>query len=212
MIGLALVAAASIAFAAPDDRATVPPGSLEVWLKAKGVPADAHAHVILDGGPALEADLAAPLVLRKLEEGPHAVRAVVVGKDHVSFKGRRTLAVLRFWVGPRPADDKVAKAAERAAWPPPKKPILTLVLPRGRLEHEQTGALIDLHVGGGSLSKKGNKVRVVIDKKEYPLITEEKPVQLKLKPGTHRITVDLLDKRATKISTFNRTDRIFRTE
>ena len=211
-IGFALAAAASIAFAAPDDRATLAPGPVEVWLKAQNVPADAHAHVLLDGGPALEADLAAPLVLPKVEAGPHALRAVVVGKDHVSIKGRRTLAVLRFWAGPRPDDEAEAKAAEAQAWPPAKKPILTLVLPRGRTEREETGALLDLHVGGGSLSKAGNKVRVVIDKKEYPLIVEEKPLKLRLKPGTHRITVDLLDKRATKISPFNRTDRVFRTE
>ena len=204
-----LLAAASIAFASPDDRATVPAGDLEVWLKAARVPADAHAHVVLDGGPALEADLAEPLKLRDLAPGPHALRAVLVSPDHVSLKGKKTLAVLRFWVGPRPSDKKVATAAERAAWPDPKKPILTLVLPRGRTTAEVTGALLDVHVKGAKLSRGGYKVRVVVDKKELPLVAEEKPLRLRLSPGAHQVTVDLLDKRATKVAPFNRTDRVF---
>ena len=212
MTAIALAAAASLAFASPDDRATVAPGDVEIWFKASGVQADAHAHVILDGGPALEAELAAPFTLKAVEAGPHVLRAVLVGKDHVSIKGRRTLAVLRFWAGPRPDDKKIAAAVEGAAWPPRKKPILTLVLPRGRTEHEATGALLDVHVSGATLSKRGHKVRVVVDLKELPLLTEEKPLRLRLKPGTHRVTVDLLDKRATKVAPFNRTDRVFRTE
>jgi hypothetical protein len=207
--GALLFAAASLAFTAPDERASVPAGPLEVRLNATGAANDAHAHLVLDGGAALEADLASPVKLPALQPGPHTLRAVLVGRDHQSVRGRgAAFALVRFWSGPRPADDGQARAAEKRAWPEPKKPNLTLVLPQGG-SAERGGALLDLHVSGAQLSRRGHKVRVVVDKKELPLLADDQPLRLKLKPGPHRVTVDLLDARATKVQPFNRTDRSF---
>ena len=53
-------------------------------------------------------------------------------------------------------------------------------------------------------------LRLVVDKKELPLVREWRPLALKLKPGPHRLSVDLLDRRGTKVrNAVNRTDRAF---
>lgn len=201
-----LLAAPVIAIASPADGSSHAPGSLEVRLVCSGCPRDAHAHVLLDHGLSVEADLEKPLELKNVAAGPHALRAVLVGKDHLSKKGRGTLSVVRFWAGPRPDDEVKADAAERRAWPQTGKPLLTLVLPQGQGKERP---LLDVHLRGATLARRGHRVRIVIDKKEYPLLADEKPLKLKLKPGQHRITVDLLDRRATRVQPFNRTDRTF---
>jgi hypothetical protein len=201
-----LLAAPVIAIASPADGTRPAAGKLEVRLVCSSCPRDAHAHVVLDHGPAVEADLDSPLELENVAPGPHALRAVLVGKDHLSKKGRGTMSLVRFWAGPRPADEVKAGAAERRAWPHTGKPVLTLVLPQG---DGKDRPLLDVHVRGATLARRGHKVRIVIDRKEYPLLADEKPLRLKLKPGPHRITVDLLDRRATRVQPFNRTDRTF---
>ncbi len=202
---LAAALAASIAISSPADRAELPLGDIHIALAGRGLE-NGHAHVVIDAGPALEASLEAPLLVSGLAPGPHTVRAVLVDKDHVSIKSVRALAVSRIWVGPRSAG-VAADAAEERAWPDPGKPILTLVLPTG----EPTSApVLDVHVRGATLARRGSMVRIVIDKKEYPLLTEERPRRLKLKKGKHRITVDLIDARGTKVgNVLNRTDRYF---
>ena len=54
-------------------------------------------------------------------------------------------------------------------------------------------------------------MRVVLDKAELPLITTWEPKKLaRLKPGEHRITIDLLDSKGQKAANaLNRTDRTF---
>ena len=127
-------------------------------------------------------------------------------KDHLALSSAGALALARIWVGPRP-DGDAAGAAEERAWPDPNKPILTLVLPAGAANDPP---LLDVHLRGATLSRRSYKVRVVVDKRELPLLTEEKPRKLSLAPGRHRITVDLLDKRGTRVgNAVNRTDRSF---
>ena len=198
--------AASLSIAAPADGASVPPGDISITLSARGAPAGAHAHVLLDRGPALEAGLGSPLVLKAVAAGPHFVRAVLCGKDHVSVKQGTAFALSRFWVGPRAKDEEFALSAEQRYWPDPSKPMLTLVLPTGA---DPEAPLLDVFVKGADLSRRGYKVRVVLDRRELPLLTEEKPVRLRAKAGKHRLTVDLLDKRGTKVQPQDRTDRMF---
>jgi hypothetical protein len=72
--------------------------------------------------------------------------------------------------------------------------------------------VLDFFLSGATLKPRGrgDKLRLVVDKKELPLVREWKPVPLKLKPGPHRLTVDLLDRRGTKVRNgVNRTDRAF---
>jgi hypothetical protein len=71
---------------------------------------------------------------------------------------------------------------------------------------------LDFFLSGATLKKRGrgDKVRVVIDKKELPLVREWKPLLLKVRPGLHQLSVDLLDRRGTKVrNAVNRSDRRF---
>ncbi len=72
--------------------------------------------------------------------------------------------------------------------------------------------VLDFFLSGATLRPRGrgDKLRLVVDKKELPLVREWKPVPLKVKAGSHRLTVDLLDRRGTKVrNAVNRTDRSF---
>jgi hypothetical protein len=66
-------------------------------------------------------------------------------------------------------------------------------------------------VSGARLARRGDKVRIVLDKRELPLTTEWKPVPLRrARAGAHRLTIDLLDRRGLKVkNAVNRTDRAF---
>jgi hypothetical protein len=204
MIGA--LAAASLAITSPADRSSIPPGDISITFALRGAPRDAHLHVLLDKGPALEAPLAGTFVLKGVAAGPHLLRAVLCGRDHVSLKRRSTFALSRFWAGPRNADPVIAVAAERRAWPDQKRPLLTMVLPHGEGSEPP---VLDLFVKGAALSRRGYRARVVVDRRELRLMTDAKPRKLKLKPGKHRITVDLLDRRGTKVAPIDRTDRTF---
>jgi hypothetical protein len=126
-------ARARVAFVAPQDRAELAPGDVEVSLRIAGYSliGGAHAHLIVDNLPAFEVDDAsAPLVLRGLEPGPHVLRAVVCRPWHEVVKARHAFAMVRFWSGPR-LPGRTGLRAEAAAWPNPRKPLLTYVLPIG---------------------------------------------------------------------------------
>jgi hypothetical protein len=163
--------------------------------------------VILDQGPAREARLGDPLTLEDVAAGPHVLRAVICRSDHTSIKRPRAFALSRFWVGPAPVADEAAKL-ERRAWPERRKPVLTLVSPQGEGE-EARSTRLDVVLSGGKLSRRGYKVRVVLDQKELQLMADGRPRKLRLEPGKHRISVDLLDRRGTRVSAFNRTERSF---
>ena len=51
----------------------------------------------------------------------------------------------------------------------------------------------------------------MLDKAELPLLTAWEPKRLaRLKPGEHRLTIDLLDSKGQKVANaLNRTDRTF---
>ena len=216
-------------------------------------------------------DAAGPLLLRGLRPGPHLLRVVLSRPWGEVVKAPGALALSRIWVGTR-LEGPAGKAAERAVWPDPKKPLLTCVfpLPEERVggptleaypigavtpesadteedaraspgpaaaasasastsvTHSVTAAaadsgsgsahrapqrpVLDFFLSGATLKPRGrgDKLRLVVDKKELPLVREWKPVALKLRPGAHRVTVDLLDRRGTKVrNSVNRTDRAF---
>lgn len=92
-------------------------------------------------------------------------------------------------------------AATATASAPPPSPPLSPRPPRPALDFFLSGA--SLRPDG-----RGHKVRVVIDRRELPLVRAWRPLQLKLSPGPHRVTIDLLDRLGTKVSNaVNRTDR-----
>ena len=200
-----------------------------------------HLHLIVDNEPAVElSDLSAPLRLTGLPRGPHLLRAVLCRPWHEVVKAPRAFALLRFWVGPR-LQGKAGKAAEYVAWPDAKKPILTYVLPVGgppagfeilREVQQQPDAaqpekgaplpaatpgadkpVLDFYLANGKLARRGDKVRIVLDRRELPLITEWKPQHLRrAHGGMHRVTIDLLNRRGLKVkNAVNRSDREFNT-
>jgi hypothetical protein len=123
---------ARVAFDEPKDRAETS-GDVPVRLRIAGYDfvGGAHAHLIVDNLPAFQVnDAAAPLVVRGLAPGPHLLRVVLCRPWHEVVKARHAFAMVRFWSGPRPARREAAKQ-EKAAWPDPRRPLLTYVFPIG---------------------------------------------------------------------------------
>lgn len=220
-----------------------------------------HAHLIVDNEVALTvSDATRPVFVRGIKPGPHFLRLVLCRPWHEVVKAPGAFALTRFWVGPSP-EGKKGRTAEQAAWPDPKKPLLTYVLPltvaqpggpelappepgssdgappeptrpegaapapppegsqadpaggrpHGSGAKARPHAVLDFYLSGAKLVRRGYRVRVVIDKKEYPTVRAWKPVRLdRLRAGAHRITIDLLDRRGNKVRDLQgRTDRTF---
>jgi len=122
-----------VVFEAPADRAQLPPGDVTVRLAVARYPLSggAHLHLIVDNHPALQVDdVSQPLKLRGVQPGPHVLRAVLCRPWHEVVKAPHAFALARFWSGPRAAG-RAGVQAERHAWPDPRRPILTYVLPIG---------------------------------------------------------------------------------
>jgi hypothetical protein len=199
-----------------------------------------HAHLIVDNEPALEiADASVPWVLTGLPPGPHLVRAVLCRPWHEVVKAPKAFAMARFWVGP-PLQGKAGRAAESVTWPRPRGPILTYVLPVGApaeylkltregasgdpaeaakpsepsaaaASHGANRPVLDFYFANGKLGRRGDKVKIVLDRRELPLITDWRPHPLRrAHRGTRRISIDLLNRRGLKVNNVvNRTDRVF---
>jgi hypothetical protein len=200
-----------------------------------------HAHLIVDNEPALEiSDASATWLLGGLAPGPHLVRAVLCRPWHEVVKAPKAFAIARFWVGKR-IGGKPGRAAESVAWPERRKPILTYVLPVGTPPRHLTlireepaqdpteakqpdpapppvpGAnrpVLDFYLANAKVARRGDKIRIVVDKRELPLITEWRPHAIpRARSGAHAVTIDLLDRRGLKVKNlFNRTDRVFTVE
>ena len=197
-----------------------------------------HVHLIVDNEPALEISDAGPVwILSGLSPGPHLLRAVLCRPWHEVVKAPKGFAMARFWIGPK-LSGRAGKAAEYVAWPERRKPILTYVLPIGapphhlRLEREEPpqdptearvpdppppplpGAnrpVLDFYLANARVARRGDKIRIVLDKRELPLITEWRPQPLhRAHAGTHAVTIDLLNRKGLKVkNAVNRTDRVF---
>jgi hypothetical protein len=196
-----------------------------------------HAHLIVDNEPALEiSNGGSSWTLSGLSPGPHLVRAVLCRPWHEVVKARKAFAMARFWVGPR-LGGKAGRAAEHAVWPRPRGPILTYVLPVGApAEHLQLARdeetqldeaegnasepvpspsanrpILDFYFANGKLGRRGDKIQIVLDRRELPLITDWKPHPLRrAHKGTRRITIDLLNRKGLAVhNAVNRTDRVF---
>jgi hypothetical protein len=237
-------ASATVSFAAPADQAVLDEGVVRIELKAAkfALPTAGHVHLIVDNEPALQIDdVSKPFTLRGLARGPHLLRAVLCLPWHEVVKAPHAFAMTRFWVGPR-LEGKAGHAAEYVAWPDPKKPMVTYVLPVGEppaglslapVEPEPDPALVtptqadppkkpavrfvdkpvlDFYLSNAKLARRGDKLRVVIDRRELPLVTEWKPQHLrKARAGaSHKLSIDLLNRKGLKVkNAINRTDRVF---
>ena len=124
---------ARVRFEAPAERAEVPADEVTVRLTITGYAllGGAHAHLIVDNQPALQLDdVSRPLRLENVPPGPHLLRAVLCRPWHEVVKAPHAFALVRFWSGPR-TSGRVGSAAEWQAWPDPRRPLLTYVLPLG---------------------------------------------------------------------------------
>lgn|GEM_PF-1585383 len=281
-------AKAKVAIRTPRDLAELSGDEVRLELEVQRyslAAGAAHAHLIVDNEPALELDLTGPFLLRGLRPGPHLLRVVLCRPWHEVVKAPGAFALARFWLGPR-LGGKAGKAAEYVAWPDPKKPLLTYVLPlgeRGRdaqplelglaaegeagpgpassaaglepasaseqgdagaadtgglaagpgvdanatdanastgralkpappphLARTQTGPVhLDFYLSNARLARRGDKIRLVLDRRELPLGVKWEPIALRLRgAGPHKLSIDLLDRRGRKVkNALNRTDR-----
>src|SRR6185295_3748211 len=71
--------------------------------------------------------------------------------------------------------------------------------------------VLDFYLSNAKLGRRGDKVLVVLDKRELPLVTDWKPLPLRRAPsGKHWLSVDLLSRKGLKVhNVANRTDRAF---
>lgn len=74
--------------------------------------------------------------------------------------------------------------------------------------------VLDFYLSNAKLGRRGDKIRIVLDRRELPLITDWKPLPLRrARGGPHRISIDLLSRKGVKVNNVvNRTDRVFTVE
>lgn len=71
--------------------------------------------------------------------------------------------------------------------------------------------VLDFYLANARVGRRGDKVRVVLDRRELPLVTDWKPLHLRrAHRGAHKVTVDLLSRRGLDVkNALNRTERRF---
>ena len=74
--------------------------------------------------------------------------------------------------------------------------------------------VLDFYLSNAKLGRRGDKIRIVLDRRELPLITDWKPDPLRrARGGAHRLSIDLLSRKGVKVNNVvNRTDRVFSVE
>ena len=74
--------------------------------------------------------------------------------------------------------------------------------------------VLDFYLSNAKLGRRGDKVRIVLDRRELPLITDWTPHPLRgARGGAHRISIDLLSRKGVKVTNVvNRSDRVFTVE
>jgi hypothetical protein len=72
-------------------------------------------------------------------------------------------------------------------------------------------AVLDFYLSNSKLARRGDKLKVILDRRELPLVTEWKPQHLRrARVGPHKLTIDLLNRKGLKVkNAVNRTDRAF---
>jgi hypothetical protein len=74
--------------------------------------------------------------------------------------------------------------------------------------------VLDFYLSNAKLGRRGDKIRIVLDRRELPLLTDWKPHPLRgVRGGAHRISIDLLSRKGVKVNNVvNRSDRVFTVE
>ncbi len=122
---------------------------------------------------------------KKLPEGEHIIRLFLIRSYGEALKGKNSYKTSFFNVGKN--SKKGLPSFDLS------KPFITYNEPRGEFSGKNP-LLLDFLVNNIQLSNDGYKVRVIIDKKDMRILTQEIPYYIYgLSPGSHTIELQLLD-------------------
>lgn len=124
---------------------------------------------------------------------------------------RRPILTLVLPLGSPPRELEILRREhEEEAVEPPEEQHAALV---GAPDFPSVAAdrpVVDFYLANARVGRRGDKVRVVLDRRELPLLTDWKPLRLRTHRGRHKVTLDLLDRRGLDVkNAVNRTERHF---
>lgn len=123
----------------------------------------------------------------KLSAGQHVMRTYPARSFGESLKGTGCFDTRIFYVNDKSRTSDYDFQIDA--------PYLTYNEPQGKFPDSQEPILLDFYISNCELSKDGYKVRLSINGEVKRLLTEWKPYYLYgLKPGTHKVRLELLDK------------------
>ena len=173
------------------------------WIPEKN---GKHFHFILDNEPFESHFSQDPFVFRNVSAGAHVIRVFPVYPWHESVKQQNAIGIVQFYVkeksGTVPLD--------------PARPMLIYSTPAGIHESNerlpgqpQPGILIDWFLRNVSMgSKAGYFVRISVDGEPLMSMKEWRPHYVQgLKPGEHRIKLELLKNGAPVQENWSVTER-----
>lgn len=161
---------------------------------------EANIHVIIDNGPVLTHKSNDAFYISSLTEGRHVIRAFPAKRWGESIKDPTAFAISQFYI-----------KTNNTPLLNTNLPILTYNEPAGIYKGEKAKRiLLDFIITNAQLSKDGYKIEYKINNKTHEL-TSNSPIYLtNLQPGTHKITLQLLDKnRNLAEGIFTKTEREF---
>ena len=176
---------AAVEIVSPSEESIVG-DSFESYFIITGFSDDGdHLHYMLDDGDIIEhANMNSPVKLEGVRKGAHALRAIAVGKDHVSYKSTKSVDVVNFYVeekGPSALIDN-------------SKPMLLLNLPSGSYESsQQDSVVLDFWLSNAKLGLYDYKIGYSLDGFEGTLPLWKTSVISELSNGKHKLILDLID-------------------
>lgn len=187
----------------PENGEIIDSDSVRVVFEAKNfvVGEKMFLGVVLDNGPRLVHHSNEPLYLASLYEGRHIVRAFPMKSWGESVKDLNSLATVQFYV--KKNNSELLNL---------NLPMLTYNEPVGTYRGEKAKRiLLDFLVSNVVLSKNGYKVVYTLDDGRPVELTTDSPIYLtNLKPGSHNIVLELVDKNGNLAEgNFVRTQREF---
>ena len=170
-----------------------------------------HFHFVLDNNPSQDHYSNDPFVFKNVSPGAHVIRVFPVHPWHETVKQQEAIAMVAFYV------------KEKSGEPPLNfsKPMLVYSTPAGSYKRNQIapgqpqpGILVDWFLHNVSMgSKAGYYVRISVNGTELMSMKEWRPHYVQgLKPGNHRIKLELLENGVPVPENWNVTERTITVE
>ena len=165
-----------------------------------------HFHVLLDNNAVQEHFSNEPFVFKNVQPGAHVIRIFPVQTWHESVKQQNALAIVSFYVKEKTGTFPIDAS----------KPMMVYSTPFGEHQSNQQlpgqpypGVLVDWFLHNVSIgSKAGYFVQITVDGKILMSMKEWRPHYIQgLKPGQHRIKLELLKNGAPVTTNGNTTER-----